>query len=157
MKLISAGLIMYRKRNDKYEYLLVHNGGPFFSRKDDGAWTIPKGILEPGEELLAGAQREFKEETSFDPKPPFIELGSIEQKNNKTVHAWAFEGDADTTQLKSNMMSMEWPPRSGKTQTFPEVDRGQFFTAEEAHHKMNTTQFPLIERLEKYLKEHATA
>ena len=153
MKLVSAGLLMYRQNGPETEYLLVHQGAPFFKFKDAGAWTIPKGIVEPDENLLDAAQREFKEETGFIARGPFISLGSVEQRNNKTVHAWAFAGNIDPNEIKSNTFSTEWPPRSGRIQNFPEVDRGAFFTAKMAREKLNTHQIPFVDRLEEYLRQ----
>jgi predicted NUDIX family NTP pyrophosphohydrolase len=137
---------MYRRRNGTLEFFLAHPGGPFSRKKEDGQWTIPKGEQGAGESLLEVAQREFEEETGIKPQPPFIELGWIQQKGGKTVHAWAFEGDHDGP-IRSNMFTMEWPPNSGKVQEFPEVDRAQFFTLEEAGVKIKDTQFPLLTRL----------
>jgi predicted NUDIX family NTP pyrophosphohydrolase len=110
---------MYRVRNGQLEVLLVHPGGPFFAKKDEGAWSIPKGEPDAGEELFDAAQREFEEETGFKAAPPFIELSPITQKGGKVVHAWAFAGDCDSAQLRSNSFMLEWPPRSGRTQEFP--------------------------------------
>ena len=128
---ISAGLLMFRRKRGGFEVLLAHPGGPFFTRKDDGAWTIPKGEAAPGEDLLTRAQIEFEEEVGFRPENVrgWIELGSIIQKGGKTVHAWAFEGDLpESFELKSNLFEMEWPPRSGRLQSFPEVDQARFFS-----------------------------
>src|SRR5262252_4951751 len=119
MSKISAGLLLYRSRNGVLEFLLVHPGGPFWKNKDDGAWTIPKGEIAEGEEPLKTAIREFEEELGFKPTEPFIELTPIKQKGGKLVHAWAFEGDCDPAQIKSNTFSMEWPPRSGRQCEFP--------------------------------------
>ena len=139
---------MFRRRNNEFEVLLVHPGGPFFARKDDGAWTIPKGEAAPGEDLLMRAQIEFEEELGFQPRGEWIELGSIKQKGGKTVHAWAFEGDLpDSFKLKSNLFEMEWPPRSGKLKEFPEIDRAEFFTEEIARRKINQAQAPFLDRL----------
>ncbi len=153
MKSISAGLLMYRRGSDELEVLLVHPGGPFWKNKDDGAWTIPKGELETGEELLAGAIREFGEETGLMPSGPFISLGQIKQKGGKTVHAWAFEGDCDPAQLKSNTFSMEWPPKSGRQQEFSEIDRAAFFGLDEARRKINPGQIPFLDSLEAMLRD----
>jgi predicted NUDIX family NTP pyrophosphohydrolase len=139
---------MFRRRNNEFEVLLVHPGGPFFARKDDGAWTIPKGEAAPGEDLLMRAQIEFEEELGFQLRGEWIELGSIKQKGGKTVHAWAFEGDLpDSFKLKSNLFEMEWPPRSGKLKEFPEIDRAEFFTEEIARRKINQAQAPFLDRL----------
>jgi predicted NUDIX family NTP pyrophosphohydrolase len=141
---------MFRRRDGRVEVFLAHPGGPFFAAKDAGHWTIPKGEVEIEEDHLATAIREFKEETGIeiDPKARFLELGSIVQKGGKTVHAWAVEQDCpEPYECKSNVFRMEWPPRSGKWQTFPEVDRVQFFSIEEGRLKLKPTQVPLLDRL----------
>lgn len=143
----SAGLLLFRIRSCKPEVLLVHLGGPFWSKKDDGAWFVPKGEIQPGEDELSAAQREFKEETGFDPKGPFIPLGRVKQKSGKTVVAWAFEDDCEPSKLKSNTFQMEWPPRSGKQQEFPEVDRAAFFTLDAAREKIHPSEAPFLTRL----------
>jgi predicted NUDIX family NTP pyrophosphohydrolase len=144
----SAGLVMYRIRDGLLEVFLAHPGGPLYQSKDDGYWTIPKGEPPEGEPLLAAAIREFEEETGVQSHRPFIDLGSIRQKGGKTVYAWAFEGDYDgSPPIRSNMFEMQWPPGSGRLQSFPEVDRAQFFTLAEAKRKLKETQWPLIERL----------
>ena len=151
----SAGLLMFRRRNDELEVLLAHPGGPFFARKDDGVWTIPKGEAAPGEDLLTRAQIEFEEEVGFHPESfrGWIELGSIIQKGGKTVHAWAFEGDLpESFELKSNLFETEWPPRSGRRQSFPEVDQAKFFTEGVARRKLKPTQVPLLDRLRAAIK-----
>lgn len=150
MKLISAGLLMYRRINGTIEYLLVHNGLPFYKNKNIG-WTIPKGLIEPNEDLLQAAQREFQEETSATAQGPFIDLGSVEQRNNKTVHAWGFEGDLDPATIKSNYITLEWPENSGKHASFPEIDKGNFFSADEAKVMLGNAQVTFIDRLEKHL------
>jgi predicted NUDIX family NTP pyrophosphohydrolase len=147
---ISAGLLIFRRRNNELEVLLVHPGGPFFARKDDGAWTIPKGEATSEEDLLTRAQIEFEEELGFRPEnfPDWIELGSIKQKGGKTVHAWAFESDLpEPFELKSNLFEIEWPPRSGKHKKFPEIDQARFFSEEVARRKINPAQVLLLERL----------
>jgi predicted NUDIX family NTP pyrophosphohydrolase len=141
----SAGLLMYRLRNGELEFLLVHPGGPFFRNKDAGAWSIPKGEIEAGEELLGAAQREFAEETGFPPMPPFLELSPVTQKGGKIVHAWAFAGDCDPSQLRSNTFKMEWPPRSGQMREFPEMDRAGWFALAGAKLKIKAAQIPLLE------------
>ena len=138
---------MYRRRNDGLEFLLAHPGGPFWAKKDACAWTIPKGELEPGEEALAAAIREFQEELGIEANGKFIELTPVTQKAGKVVRAWAFEGDCDLNQLKSNTFSMEWPPRSGKFAEFPEVDRAEFFSYETAKQKINPAQAALLEQV----------
>ena len=122
MPKVSAGILMYRKRGAILEVFLVHPGGPFFAKKDVGAWGIPKGEIDEGEDALAAAQREFEEETSFKTEGNFFQLTPVTQKSGKIVMAWAVEGDCDPNEMKSNMFTMEWPPRSGKKQEFPEVD-----------------------------------
>lgn len=147
---ISAGLLMFRRRKNQLEVLLAHPGGPFFARKDEGVWTIPKGEAASGENLLARAQIEFEEEVGFRPEgvPDWIELGWIKQKGGKIVHAWAFEGDLpESFEPKSNLFEMEWPPRSGKHKTFPEVDQARFFSDEVARRKIKSTQVPFLDRL----------
>jgi predicted NUDIX family NTP pyrophosphohydrolase len=150
---ISAGLLMFRRKGGALEVLLVHPGGPFFQRKDDGAWTIPKGEAAPGEDLLARAQIEFKEELGLQPSGNWIPLGSIKQKGGKVVHAWAFEGALpEPFKLESNTFEMEWPPRSGKLKKFPEIDRAEFFAEETARRKLNPAQVTLLDRLLERLK-----
>ncbi len=145
---VSAGLLMFRRKGGMLEVLLVHPGGPFFARKDEGAWTIPKGEAAPDEDLLTRAQIEFEEELGIRPHGNWIELGSIKQKGGKTVHAWAFEGDLSSSfQLKSNTFEIEWPPRSEKLKQFPEIDRAEFFTDEVARRKINPAQTLFLDRL----------
>ncbi len=147
MPKVSAGLLMWRRHVEGIEFLLAHPGGPYFARKDAGAWTLPKGAVESGETPLQAAKREFFEETGFDPGDgPFLELGTIRQRSGKIVHAWAFEGDADPAALRSEMFEIEWPPRSGKRRTFPEVDRVAFFDPLVARTKMIKAQVPFIDR-----------
>jgi predicted NUDIX family NTP pyrophosphohydrolase len=144
----SAGLLMFRTRNGEVEVLLAHPGGPFFQRKDDGVWTIPKGEAAEGEDLLSRAQIEFLEEIGIAASGPFIDLGSIKQKGGKTVHAWAFEADLPNGFThRCNTFEMEWPPRSRKLQEFPEVDRVAFFAIPEARRKLIAAQASLLDRL----------
>jgi predicted NUDIX family NTP pyrophosphohydrolase len=143
----SAGLLMFRKRGAELEFLLVHPGGPFWKGKDAGAWTIPKGEIGEGEDALAAAKREFEEELGFKAEGTFIELMAIKQKGGKSVRAWAFEGECEPDKIKSNTFTMEWPPRSGQTAEFPEVDRAGFFNMEEAKEKINAAQVALLEEL----------
>lgn len=143
----SAGLLLYRRIANGVEVFLAHPGGPFWSRRDEGAWTIPKGLIDAGEEPLAAAKREFEEETGIAPDGPFVPLGSIRQKAGKTVHAWAWEGDADAGAIRSNTMRLQWPPGSGRWIEVPEVDRCAWFDAETARVKMNAAQAPLVDRL----------
>jgi predicted NUDIX family NTP pyrophosphohydrolase len=140
---------MYRRRNGALEILLVHPGGPFWARKDKGAWFLPKGEVENGEELFAAAKREFEEETGLQPKGPFVELGSVRQKSGKTVTAWGFEGDCDPAVIHSNTFTLEWPPKSGKQREFPEIDRAAFLTFEAAREKMHPLELQLLTRLKK--------
>jgi predicted NUDIX family NTP pyrophosphohydrolase len=141
---------MFRRAKGELEVLLVHPGGPLFARKDDGVWTIPKGEAAPGEDLLTRAQIEFEEEVGFRPEnvQPWIELGWIKQKGGKIVHGWAFEGDlSESFECKSNLFELEWPPRSGKYQEFPEVDQACFFSEEVARRKIKAAQAPFLDRL----------
>src|SRR5437773_9615572 len=147
---ISAGLLMFRRRNNELERPHAHPGPPLFARNDDGAWTIPKGEAAHGEDFLTHAQIKFEEEVGFRPETArsWIELGSIKQKGGKTVHAWAFEGDLpESFEPKSNLFEMEWPPRSGKLKEFPEIDRAEFFTEEIARQKLKPAQVPFLDRL----------
>lgn len=139
---------MYRKRRDELEVLLVHPGGPLWEKKDQGAWTVPKGEYEENEKPLAAAQREFFEETGFISSGNFIELGSVRQKSGKVVIAWAFEGDCDPAQLVSNTCEIEWPPKSKKRLEIPEVDRGRWFTISTARQFIRLEQVPLLQILE---------
>ncbi|HYG35847.1 MAG TPA: NUDIX domain-containing protein [Clostridia bacterium] len=145
----SAGLLLYRVRLGELEFLLVHPGGPFWKRKDVGAWTIPKGEIGPDEDAFTAAQREFEEELGFKAEGKFIPLKPVRQKAGKIVHAWAFKGDCDTTLCKSNTFRVEWPPRSGRWQTYPEVDAVGFFTFEQAKQKINPAQVAFLEELQR--------
>jgi len=146
---VSAGLLMFRRKKiDIVEVLLVHPGGPFWKNKDDGAWTIPKGEVQPGEDLLTRAQIEFEEELGIKASGNFRPLGSIKQKGGKTVHAWAFEGDLPQSfELKSNTFEIEWPLHSGKFKAFPEIDRAEFLSDEIARRKINSAQTGFLDRL----------
>jgi predicted NUDIX family NTP pyrophosphohydrolase len=148
----SAGLIVYRRRGADLEVFLVHPGGPFWAKKDLGAWSIPKGEYEEGEEGLDVARREFLEETGFAVDGDFLEVGTIKQAGGKVVTAWAVEEELDAALLRSNVFEMEWPPRSGRLQEFPEVDRGGWFSIEEARGRILQGQVGLLERLEGLLK-----
>jgi predicted NUDIX family NTP pyrophosphohydrolase len=132
MPKISAGLLMYRIRDGQLQVLLAHPGGPFFQKKDLGAWSIPKGEAEAHEDLLDAAQREFAEETALHAEGPFLPLSAVKQKGGKQVHAWAFAGDCDPQTIRSNTFSMQWPPRSGRQTEFPEIDRAEFFDLQTA-------------------------
>ena len=152
---VSAGLVLYRKRDGQLEVFLAHPGGPFFAHKDDGHWTIPKGEVETGEDMLATAIREVQEETGLgvDKTARFIELGSIKQKGGKVVHAWGVEyaGPASAA-CKSNVFHMEWPLGSGQMKAFPEVDRAEFFPLETAKTKVKASQVSLLEKLAEIIK-----
>lgn len=143
----SAGVLVFRRTAGFLEVFLAHPGGPVFRRRDAGAWTIPKGEIEPGEEPLAAAQRELLEETGFRLAGPFLPLGSVKQKNGKVVHAWACEGLVDPTKLRSNKFSMQWPPRSGRFADYPELDRAEYYDVATARDKLNAAQYELVERL----------
>lgn len=145
---VSAGLLLFRRPPSGLEVFLAHPGGPFWEGWDLGAWTVPKGLLERGEDPLAAAVREFEEETGIRPEGPFVELGSVRQKAGKLVHAWAWEGEADPRRVRSNPMRAEWPRGSGRWLTFPEVDRCEWFDAHSAKQKINPAQAELIDRLE---------
>lgn len=155
---VSAGLLLYRRTPSGVEVFLAHPGGPFFARKDDGHWTIPKGEPARDEELLATAQREFKEETGFGPLGPFVPLGKIQQKGGKHVHAWACEGDVPEGHThQCNTFEAEWPIGSGQFKSFPEIDRVCFFSIAEARRKLKETQVPLLDRLLQHLAQEAGA
>jgi predicted NUDIX family NTP pyrophosphohydrolase len=147
----SAGLLMYRQRESKLELFLVHPGGPFWAKKDLGAWSIPKGEYAAGENPLDAARREFTEETSFTAKGDFLDLGTIKQTGGKLVSAWAVEGDCDPTALRSNLCPIEWPPRSGRQIEIPEVDRAAWFSLDEARQRILKSQTPVIDLLIKRL------
>jgi len=149
----SAGLLLFRRSAGGVEVFLAHPGGPFWKNKDAGAWTIPKGLVEEGEDALAAARREFEEETGIRPEGTFLPLGAIRQKAGKTVHAWAWEGDADPAAVTSNEVRAEWPRGSGKWLVFPEVDRCAWFPPETAREKLNPAQAELIDRLAATLGE----
>ena len=145
---ISAGILMFRRRGDKIEFLLAHPGGPLFVHKDNGHWTIPKGEAVPGEDLLSRARIEFAEEVGLEPKGPYLPLGTIKQKGGKIVHAWAVEGDLPPDFVQcSNTFQLEWPPRSGQMQSFPEIDRAEFFAEKLARKKIKPTQAPFLDGL----------
>jgi predicted NUDIX family NTP pyrophosphohydrolase len=148
----SAGLLLFRRKAGRLEVLLGHPGGPFWRARETGAWTIPKGGVHAGEEPLNAAIREFREETGFDARPPFLALGTVVQRSGKLVHAWAFEGDCDPDTLVSIHCATEWPPRSGRYIDIPEIDRGAFFDVDEAKRLINPGQAELIDRLVDALK-----
>lgn len=145
----SAGLLMYRRASGRLEVLLIHPGGPFWRNKDAGAWSIPKGEIAEGEELLTCALREFEEELGFKPSGEFRPLSPVKQKGGKLVHAWCFEGDCDAANIRSNTFTMEWPPKSGQKAEFPEVDRAEWFDLQTAREKINPAQAGLLHELER--------
>ena len=139
---------MFRRRDRRIQVLLVHPGGPFWKGKEEGAWSIPKGEFGAGEEPAIAAAREFREETGFEPGEPLLALGAHKQPGGKTVSAWAFEGDCDPAALRSNTFEMEWPPRSGRQASFPEVDRAEWFALPEARRRIHKGQVPFLDTLE---------
>jgi predicted NUDIX family NTP pyrophosphohydrolase len=143
----SAGILMYRLKNDRLEVFLVHPGGPFWAGKDEHAWSIPKGELLTGESSLEAAKREFEEETSMAVNGDFFDLGTLKQSSGKQIRAWAVEGDCNPADVKSNPFSMEWPPHSGKTQSFPEIDKGAWFGCKAAREKLHKGQVEFLDRL----------
>jgi predicted NUDIX family NTP pyrophosphohydrolase len=151
MPKISAGIVLFRFQNRALQVFLVHPGGPFWAKKDLGAWSIPKGLLDQDEDTLAAAQREFREETGFTVSGNFLHLKPAKQKSGKVIHAWAVEGDCNPTEMKSNTFSLEWPPRSGKQEEFPEVDRAAWFDIKEAKERIIPGQLGLLEELQKEL------
>ena len=145
---VSAGILLYRVQDAAVEVLLVHPGGPYFKNKDKGSWTIPKGLVDFGEEPIAAAVRELFEETGLSPEGPLHYLGEVRQKGGKLVHAWSAKTDLlGDLELRSNTFELEWPPHSGKTQTFPEIDQMRFFTCEEAKEYINPAQVDFIQRI----------
>ena len=149
----SAGLLLYRRRAGAIEVLLAHPGGPYWIGKHETAWTIPKGGMHPGEGPLETAIREFREETGFEPAPPYLPLGHVVQRSGKLVHAFAFEGDADPALLKSEMTTMEWPTKSGRWIEVPEIDRAEFYSIEMARQVINAAQAELLDRLIEAIKK----
>lgn len=148
MPQVSAGILLYRRAATGMQVFLVHPGGPYWARKDEGAWSVPKGLVDEAEDELAGARREFGEETGFDARRagPEHDLGSFQLPSGKRLHVWAVEGDCDAAALRSNLFEMEWPPHSGRTGQFPEVDRGAWFDRTEALRKITPGQQPVLER-----------
>lgn len=146
-KKTSAGILLYRRRRGGLEVFLVHPGGPFWAKKDLGAWSLPKGEFEPGEDPLDAAKREFTEETGFPIDGEFRALTPLRQPSGKTIHAWAVEGDCDAAEARSNTFEMEWPPKSGKRSAFPEVDRAEWFSLEEARQRIIAGQAPFLDQL----------
>ena len=149
----SAGIVLYRLNNNYLEVFLVHPGGPYWQGKEEGAWSIPKGEFTDGEDPLTTAKREFKEETSFIIDGQFIDLGQVQQKSGKLVLAWAVEGDIEASKIKSNTFRQEWPYKSGKWHSFPEVDKGAWFSFSDAQIHINPAQFTFLERLVTLLKK----
>ena len=147
MAKLSAGLLLYRRLESNVQVFLVHPGGPFWAKKDEGAWSLPKGEYAAGEDPLSAARREFTEETSFSMEGEFIPLGELKQPGGKTITAWAIEGDLDPSRLRSNTFTLEWPPKSGRTQEFPEVDRGDWFSLPEAKRMILKGQVDFVDRL----------
>ena len=143
----SAGLLMYRWSAHRLQVLLVHPGGPYWAKRDKGAWSLPKGEIERTDQPLETAQRECQEETGIAPQPPFMSLGSIKLASGKRVHGWAFEGDCDPQSIRSNTFTLEWPPRSGKRQVFPEIDRAAWFEIKVAKDKINPGQIAFLDTL----------
>jgi predicted NUDIX family NTP pyrophosphohydrolase len=143
----SAGVLLFRRKSHGLEVLLVHPGGPLWAKKDEGAWSIPKGEIDAGEDPLAAARREFEEELGSPVSGDFITLTPVRQASGKVVHAWAVEGDFDPATLTGGLFTMEWPPRTGRQQQFPEVDRAEWFTLEQARRKINKGQIPLLDQL----------
>jgi predicted NUDIX family NTP pyrophosphohydrolase len=147
VNLISGGILAWRRDDSILKVLLVHPGGPFFVNKDDGAWSIPKGVCEQGEDMLAAACREFAEELGVEINGEFVALAPVKQKGGKVVYGWAVEANVDTIGFRSNTFTIEWPPRSGKKQEFPEVDKAEWFSADEAKKKINAAQVAFIDEL----------
>jgi predicted NUDIX family NTP pyrophosphohydrolase len=147
MAKLSAGLLMFRRCDAEMQVFLVHPGGPFWKEKDHGAWSIPKGEYEKGEDPLDAAKREFEEETGIKPEGEFIALDQVEQPSGKIIAAWAFEGDCSPKALRSNSFSMEWPPKSGHKQEFPEVDRADWFTLDDARKRIVKGQIGFLDQL----------
>jgi predicted NUDIX family NTP pyrophosphohydrolase len=143
----SAGILMYRRQGDAVDVLLVHPGGPFWKNKDEGAWSIPKGLYQESEDALAAARREFEEETGAAPAGEFIPLGEFKQSSAKIVSVWAVEGEFDVTKLTSNTFALEWPPKSGKINDFPEIDRAAWFSLSEARRKILKGQRGVLDAL----------
>jgi predicted NUDIX family NTP pyrophosphohydrolase len=157
MPRLSAGLLMYRIKDGAVQVLLAHPGGPYFRSQDEGVWSIPKGEPGPGEDLFVTAQREFEEETGLPAAGPFTALQPVMQKGGKLVYAWAFAGDCDPAAIKSNTFALEWPPRSGQQQEFPEIDRAAFFDLATARRKIKSGQVGLIDELETLLASRKLA
>jgi predicted NUDIX family NTP pyrophosphohydrolase len=151
----SAGILLYRRGDEGLQVLLVHPGGPYWARKDEGAWSIPKGEYASGEDALAAAQREFLEETGFAVSGPFVALSPVRQSGGKVIRAWAAAGDLDPAGLRSNSVTLEWPPKSGMRGEYPEVDRGGWFSIAEARIKLNPAQRALLDELTQLVSDLA--
>ena len=151
MPKISAGLLMYRGPGVQPEVLLVHLGGPYWQRKDNGAWTFPRGQVETEEDCMAAAIREFTEETGWQPQGPYLSLGEVRQRSGKIIRAWAFCGSFDVATLCSNLFEIEWPPKSGRNAQFPEIDRASYFSIPDAKKKIMGSEIPFLTRLEEQL------
>ena len=147
MSVHSAGILCYRYHDQTLEVFLIHPGGPFWAKRDEGAWSLPKGLINPGENAMDAAKREFNEETGFEVVGELIELGQLTQPSKKIVHAWAVKMDLDASQLKSNTFSMEWPKDSGFIREYPEVDRGEWFSLARAKQKITPGQAPFLDRM----------
>ena len=155
MPVLTAGLLMCRKTKDELEFFLVHPGGPFYAKKNEGVWSIPKGIADPNEKLEDAAEREFFEETGIKPHPPYFPLVSVKMKSGKIIHAWSFFGEWDETQpIVSNTFDLEWPPKSRKFVATPEVDRAEWMTFEKASRMINPNQLPFLERARSLQQEN---
>jgi len=152
MPVTSAGILLYRRKKGQAEVFLVHPGGPFWAKRDLGAWSVPKGLVEGDEDRLLAAQREFKEETGFDVRGPFRELGEFRQPSGKRLHVWTAKGDVDPSKLVSNSFELVWPPKSGRAQSFPEADRGAWFAREDAFEKIVEGQKSIVEAFYSGLK-----
>jgi predicted NUDIX family NTP pyrophosphohydrolase len=147
MTVHSGGILLFRRLAGNLQVMLVHPGGPYWENKDEGVWSIPKGLFEENEGPLEAARREFAEETGFDAEGKFIKLGELVQPSKKIVHAWALEGDLDTTRIRSNTFTLEWPPNTGRLEDYPEIDKGQWFDIAEARTKITKGQLGFINRL----------
>ncbi|MFN8061198.1 MAG: NUDIX domain-containing protein [Vicinamibacterales bacterium] len=144
---MSAGVLMFRRGDEHLQVLLGHPGGPLYARKDEGVWSIPKGEVEPNEDVQAAAIREFREETGFDVEGPLLALTPIRMRSGKIVHAWAVEGDCDPAALQPGTFELEWPPKSGRLQRFPEIDRARFFSLDDARVVIHPNQAPWLDEL----------
>lgn len=152
MPVLAAGILLYRRFDDSFEVLLIHPGGPYYKNKDEGIWSVPKGIIDPSADLLTNALREFEEETGMQPEGPFVLLPEVKYGSGKRLTVYACEGDLEVSMLHSNLFEMEWPPKSGKMCSFPEADRGAWYLPKKALEKMLPAQRSLISALENHLK-----